>query len=152
MLSEIKNFYYLTDRIAASGQPSEAQLEEIRYAGYEVVINLALHDNPEYSLPDEKGTVEKLGMAYIHIPVLFDHPTTKDLNAFFQAMQENESRKVFVHCAMNYRVSAFLGLYLRIVKKMSHAESFTLMCKVWEPDEVWAPFIANALKEHEVED
>lgn len=152
MLSEINNFYYLTDQIAASGQPSEAQFAEIRDAGYEVVINLALHDNPEYSLPDEKGTVEKLGMRYIHIPVQFDHPTTEDLEKFFQAMQENESRKVLVHCAMNYRVSAFMGLYLRIVNRMSHEESFVLMCKVWEPDEVWAAFIADALKAHGVED
>lgn len=110
MLSEINNFYYLTDRIAASGQPSESQIQEIRDAGYEVVINLGLLGDPEYSLPDEKGTVEKLGMRYSHIPVQFDHPTTKDLDAFFQVMQENESRKVFVHCAMNYRVSAFMGL------------------------------------------
>ena len=152
MLSEITNFYFLTDRIAASGQPSEAQLEEVRDAGYEVVINLALHDNPEYSLPDEKGTVEGLGMDYIHIPVLFDHPTQQNLEDFFEAMRENEDRKVLVHCAMNYRVSAFMGLYLRVVKKMSHAESFTLMCKVWEPDEVWAPFIADALKAHGIED
>jgi protein tyrosine phosphatase (PTP) superfamily phosphohydrolase (DUF442 family) len=152
MLSEIKNFYYLTDLIAASGQPSEAQLEEIHKAGYEVVINLALHDNPEYSLPDEKGTVEKLGMHYIHIPVLFDHPTTENLDLFFQAMRENESRKVFVHCAMNYRVSAFMGLYFRIVKNMPHGESFVLMCKIWEPDEVWAAFIADALKGHGIED
>jgi protein tyrosine phosphatase (PTP) superfamily phosphohydrolase (DUF442 family) len=151
MLSEIKNFYYLTELIATSGQPTESQLAEIRAAGYEVVINLALHDNPEYSLPDERGTVEKLGMHYIHIPVLFDHPTTQNLEDFFQAMRENENRKVLVHCAMNYRVSAFMGLYLRIVKKMTHAESFTLMCKVWEPDEVWAPFIAEALKAHGIE-
>lgn len=151
MLSEIKNFYYLTDLIATSGQPTESQLAEIRDAGYEVVINLALHDNPEYSLPDEKGTVEKLGMRYIHIPVKFDHPTKQNLEDFFQAMRENENSKVLVHCAMNYRVSAFMGLYLRIVRKMTHAESFTLMCKVWEPDEVWAPFIAEALKAHGIE-
>lgn len=146
MLTKIKNFHQLNDRIATSGQPSEAQLEAISREGYETVINLALHDNPEYSLPDERGVVEGLGMRYIHIPVQFDHPTLEDLNKFFDAMRENDQRKIFVHCAMNYRVSVFIGLYLRKMKKLPHADAFALMNKVWKPNEVWAKFIAEALK------
>ena len=148
MLNQIKNFHQLNDRIATSGQPSEAQLEAISQADYLTVINLALHDNPEYSLPDERGLVKDLGMRYIHIPVQFDHPTLKDLDKFFDAMRGNEQRRVYVHCAMNYRVSVFIGLYLRVVKTLPHAEAFALMSKVWEPNEVWAKFIADALKQN----
>lgn len=146
MLTKIKKFHQLNDRIATSGQPSEAELAAISQAGYETVINLALHDNPEYSLPDERGTVEGLGMRYIHIPVQFDHPTLEDLNKFFDAMRENGQRRIYVHCAMNFRVSAFIGLYLRMVKKLPRADAFALMKKVWEPNEVWSKFIDDALK------
>jgi hypothetical protein len=33
-------------------------LHEIAKAGFNVVINLAMHDDPNYSLPDEAGLVE----------------------------------------------------------------------------------------------
>jgi protein tyrosine phosphatase (PTP) superfamily phosphohydrolase (DUF442 family) len=152
MLSDIKNFYYFTDLIAVSRQPTEAQLHDIQEAGYKVVINLGLHDNPKYSLPDDRGTVEVLGMTYIHIPVQFGHPTRQDLDAFFRAMKANKSRKVYVHCAMNYRGSAFMELYLRIKSKLPHEQAFVLMCKIWEPDKVWAGFIADALKTYGIRD
>jgi len=41
---------------ATSGQPTEAQLAAVADAGYEVVVNLALHDDPRCSLADEAVT------------------------------------------------------------------------------------------------
>jgi protein tyrosine phosphatase (PTP) superfamily phosphohydrolase (DUF442 family) len=57
-ISSIKNYRYIDDRLSSSGQPSEDQLHEIAKAGFNVVINLAMHDDPNYSLPDEAGLVE----------------------------------------------------------------------------------------------
>jgi protein tyrosine phosphatase (PTP) superfamily phosphohydrolase (DUF442 family) len=48
--------------------------------------NLALHDDPRYSLKDEAGCVRDLDMEYIHIPVQFKAPTEENLLAFFAAM------------------------------------------------------------------
>ncbi len=50
-----------------------------RTAGVDVVINLALHDDPRYSLADERGTVEGVGMTYVHISVQFAAPQESDL-------------------------------------------------------------------------
>ena len=61
---DTRNFRQVDDRLATCGQPTEEQLADARASGVDVVINLALHDDPRYSLPDERGTVEALGMSY----------------------------------------------------------------------------------------
>src|SRR4051794_33925840 len=110
-LSAIYRLRMVDERIATSGQPTEAQLGAIAAAGYRSVVNLALHDDPRYSLPDERATVEGLGLRYVHIPVDFGAPTEADLRAFFDAMHTHGDEPLWVHCAANLRVSAFLGLW-----------------------------------------
>jgi len=61
-LGDIRNYRQAAPDIATSGQPREDQLAEIAAAGYEVVINLALHDDPRYSLKDEASSVQALGV------------------------------------------------------------------------------------------
>lgn len=78
------HFLELDARLATAGQPTESQLASAATAGFEVVINLAFHDNPRYSLKDEPGLVKSLGMEYTHIPVPFDAPSEAELSAFFQ--------------------------------------------------------------------
>ncbi|HEX5127314.1 MAG TPA: hypothetical protein VFW00_11285, partial [Rhodocyclaceae bacterium] len=56
-VASIRNYVAIDERLATSGQPSEAQLAELAREGFELVINLGLHDDPRYSLPDETGTV-----------------------------------------------------------------------------------------------
>ena len=60
-LQDVRNFRQVDDKLATCGQPTEEQLADARVAGVVVVINLALHDDPRYSLADERGTVEALG-------------------------------------------------------------------------------------------
>jgi protein tyrosine phosphatase (PTP) superfamily phosphohydrolase (DUF442 family) len=135
-------------RLATSGQPTEAQLAAIAAAGYSSVVNLALHDDPRYSLPDERATVEGLGMRYVHIPVAFAAPTEADLQAFFAAMQTHGRERLWVHCAANLRVSAFLGLYRAIVLGEDRATAFAQLESLWQPDPVWAAFIEAMLACH----
>src|SRR3954465_14079904 len=107
--NHIVNFLRIDATLATSGQPSIDELAALARDGTEVVINLALHDDPRYSLPDEAGSVAALGMTYVHIPVKFDAPTEADLLAFIRTMDEHRERKRLVHCAANKRVTAFLG-------------------------------------------
>jgi len=144
-LSGIYNYRAVDEAIGTSGQPTVAQLAGIAQAGYRTVINLALHDDPRYSLPDEAGTVRSLGMDYVHIPVQFATPTEADLKAFFAAMDAHGGEKVWVHCAANMRVSAFLGLYRVLRQGWPKDKAFELMRGLWEPNEVWSAFIAKAL-------
>jgi uncharacterized protein (TIGR01244 family) len=135
----------IDDRLATSGQPSEAQLAQVAAAGFDVVINLALHDDPRYSLPDEAGTVRSLGMDYVHIPVQFKAPTLGDLAQFCAAMDAAHGRKTYVHCAANLRVTCFLGLYRVLRLGWDKDAAFEPMRRMWQPDEVWSAFIDQAL-------
>ena len=63
----------------------------------------------------EAEIVRSLGLSYIHIPVNFAAPTEADLQQFCDAMDANANKKRFLHCAMNKRVSAFIGLY-RVIR------------------------------------
>lgn len=145
MLNDILNYRQVTPLLAASGQPSEAELRDIAAAGYEVVINLALHDDPRYSLRDESGAVAELGMVYVHIPVAFGAPKDDDLRSFITAMDQHEGRKLWVHCAANMRVSVFLGLYWHLRHGVVVEEAFALQREIWQPDEVWSAFIERTL-------
>jgi len=144
-LSGIRNYRAVDEMLATSGQPSAAELAAVAAGGFKTVINLALHDDPRYSLPDEAGTVQSLGMDYVHIPVQFAAPTEADLLAFFRAMDEHRAEKVWVHCAANKRVTAFLGLYWVIKDGWPRERAFQLMHELWQPDDVWAAFIARTL-------
>lgn len=141
----IHQFRQVTPDLATSGQPSEEELAAIASAGYEVVINLALHDDPRYSLPDETAVVEGLGLDYVHIPVPFDAPSDRDLQKFFDAMDAHKARRLWIHCAANLRVPAFLGLYRRLREGWPDDRAFELMHDVWVPDPVWDSFIRKQL-------
>lgn len=145
-LAGIYNYRAVDQTLGTSGQPTVEQLGSIAQAGFTTVINLALHDDPRYSLPDEAGTVRALGLAYEHIPVQFAAPQPADLRAFFAAIEKHGGEKVWVHCAANIRVSAFIGLYRVIRLGWEHEPAFALMRSLWKPNDVWSAFIACALE------
>ena len=144
-LSAIHNYRAVDDRLGTSGQPTEAQLADVARAGFTTVINLALHDDPRYSLADEAGTVRSLGLDYVHIPVQFAAPKQSELLAFFDAMDARTEEKVWMHCAANYRVTVFLGLYRMVRQGWPRERAFELMDGLWKPNDVWAAFVEEAL-------
>lgn len=144
MIEDITNYLKLTERVATSGQPSDAQIAEIAAAGYQVVVNLALA-GAEYSLPDEARVVQACGMEYVHIPVIWAQPTLQNLDDFFVAMDANQEKRIFVHCAANMRVSVFMALYRILRLGWPPQQAFADMLKIWAPKGTWADFIALAM-------
>jgi len=142
---DVYNFRQAAPDLATSGQPTEEQLGAIAAAGYNIIVNLALHNDPRYSLPDEATSVRALGLDYVHIPVQFGGPTEGDLLAFFDAMDRNSDRRVWIHCAANMRVTAFVGLYRVLRLRWPEEDAFSLMRTVWKPDQVWSAFITSQL-------
>ena len=147
-ITDIYKYQPVDNKLSTSGQPTEGQLRSVARQGFQVVINLGLHNDPRYSLPDESGLVQSLGMKYVHIPVAFDAPREADLLTFFDAMENHCKEKIFLHCAANMRVSAFWGLYRVIKKGEPPAEAFALMKTIWEPNSVWSSFISSMLEKH----
>jgi uncharacterized protein (TIGR01244 family) len=138
------NYRRLSDDLITSGQPSQEDLAAVGRDGFDVVINLALHED-DHSLPDERATVERLGMTYIHIPVIWQNPTLADLQAFFAAMEQHSGRKVYVHCAANMRVSAFMYLYRVLRLGWTPETARPDLSAIWQPNATWQAFIAQML-------
>ena len=106
-LAGIRDYRWPDDRIATAGQPTRQELAAVAGAGYQAVINL--HTSSD--LPDEGEVVRALGLEYVHINVPWEHPERSHLERFFAAMEARQEQRLFVHCAANKRVSAFMALY-----------------------------------------
>ena len=138
-IEKILNYIAISDKIGTSGQPTPNQFKEIASAGFTTVINMAMPDSTN-ALPDEGGLVSEAGMNYFHMPVSFEAPTKKDLSLFLKLMKVVEGKKVWVHCALNMRVSAFMQHYQKHVLKRT-GESIVPILETWEPEDVWVEFI-----------
>lgn len=132
------NFYQVTENIGTSGQPTKEQFTKISGQGYSSVINLAMH-NSDNAIPEEGNIVASLGMSYFHIPVPFDQPAAEHLKKFFRLMTALEGEKVFVHCALNLRVSVFVYKYFTVCKGVAEGHGMSPILKKWLPtmDEKW---------------
>ena len=138
-LNHIRNFLRIDDRLATSGMPQPDDFAAMRRVGFDVVINLALPTS-DSALPNEGELVSAQGMTYVHIPVKFDAPQPGDFERFTRVLDACAGQKVFVHCAANMRVSAFLFLHrLRHGADRTTAEND--LKKIWQPDGVWREFV-----------
>jgi len=141
-LEQIYNFIQISETLATSGQPTEAQMGEIAAAGYKVIVNLALPTS-DSALKDEAAAVRALGMDYHNIPVVWEAPKLSDFEQFVPLMDSLAGQKVFLHCVANYRVSMFTALYAEKRWGWTRAQADAHIRRIWEPDEVWARFIES---------
>ena len=139
-LTTIYHYLPLSETIATAGQPTVEQFPAIQAAGYQVVINLALLESVN-AIPTEAAIVQALGLQYIHIPVLWEQPTREKFQQFADQLQAHQGQRIFVHCAANMRVSAFMYLYRRRYEAISAAVARADLHKIWTPNETWQNFI-----------
>ena len=138
------NFVTWRDGLHSSAQPSAEWLAQVRDKGYDIVVNLAPPQS-HGSLRDEGGIVGSKGVAYVNIPVDFGKPTAEDFRLFSEVMKAAAGRKVFVHCQVNMRGSAFVFLYRVIHEGAPVGDTAVKMNGVWAPDRVWKRFIDDTL-------
>ena len=93
--------------------------------------------------------VESHSMEYVEIPVIWENPTLQDLEQFFEVMEANQTRKVFVHCVANKRVSVFMYLYRRLKGGFGETATKGDLLKIWEPNDVWQQFIQQSTAHYE---
>jgi protein tyrosine phosphatase (PTP) superfamily phosphohydrolase (DUF442 family) len=144
VIEDIRDFRLISPNLGTSGMPREEHIPAIRAAGFEVVINLALTTS-EGAIPHESNLVTREGMAYFQIPVQFQAPSLADFNLFCGLMRACEERRIFVHCAVNKRVSAFVYLYRVLHQGVSEDQARKDMHAIWQPDAVWSRFIAEQI-------
>ena len=121
-IKSILNYIKVDEDISTSGQPTKKQFKIIAEHGFDVVINLAMHNRG--ALKEEDKIVSKNGMIYIHIPITWKDPEIDRLELFLDILKtlRTNNQKVFIHCILNYRVSAFIFQYKKTILKLKDIE------------------------------
>jgi protein tyrosine phosphatase (PTP) superfamily phosphohydrolase (DUF442 family) len=141
---DIYNYRQVNGWLITGGQPTEAQLKSAAAEGFTTVINLATISRGN-SLEDEAGLVRSLGMAYHHIPVEWENPRESDFAAFEAVMQGLADSKTLIHCAANFRVTAFYALYALKHLEWPEAQADEFRASVWAGSDypIWEKFIGD---------
>ena len=135
-MEELLNYIKVNELIHTSGQPRQEQFEKLKEEEFEVIINIALCDSSD-ALENEDKIVSDLGMTYIHLPVDFEEPKLSDLKLFINILQSLGANKVLVHCAKNYRVSAFMYVYHKYILQTPFDDIDLSMFELWSPNQTW---------------
>lgn len=140
---EAQSTYRVFDWLWTSGQLSERDIDELPGLGIEAVINLALPSSSN-ALRGEAELITDKGISYFHIPVVWEKPELSQLSTFFGLLDSLKGKRVWVHCAMNMRVSAFIYLYRKLRLKEDEESAVFPMNQIWEPNETWKTFVLSA--------
>jgi len=145
-IEDSSNFRRIGDKLTTSGLVHPDVLGTLAAQGYEVVVNL-LPDSNEKAVRNERDIVESQGIEYVHIPVNFQQPTRLDFVQFCAALDKTQGKKTHVHCAANYRVSAFYSLYQVRRRRWTVQQAQDFISGIWKPAEYsgWTEFIAEML-------
>lgn len=140
-LQEVYNYLdYPSLPFTTSGQPTESQLGSIAGEGFNVVLNLAPH-GVENALKDEASIVQGLGMEYCHLPVDFKKPSEDDFSQFVDFLEIHKAEKLWIHCAANMRVSAFVYRYRCQYLGHQEGQAQVELDAIWQPLGVWKQFV-----------
>ena len=145
-MNKILNYVKINELISTSGQPKIEELELIANEGFEVVINLAVATTSN-ALENEVKIVSSFNMSYIHIPVNFENPKISDLKLFLNILQVLGGNKVWIHCAKNYRVSAFMYVYHKYILHTPFEQIDLSIFDMWQPSLVWQELMKVQLED-----
>lgn len=128
-LQQVKAVQFSSDKVITAGLPTKSQFKTLKDSGVDLVINLIPKNNSS-GYADEAELVKQAGMEYAQIDVDWQQPTQANLQQFFAIMDANQDKQILVHCAANYRASAFYYLYQL---KQGHADSTAYQQQVMAP-------------------
>ena len=139
---EIYNYRPVNENLILGGQPTAEQIQSAAQEGFRAVINLATY-KPGKSLEGEAELVRSLGMAYYPIPVDWENPKESDFTEFESVMKQLGTTKTLLHCAANFRATAFYGLYAIKNLGWSEQDADEFRAPIWNSHDypIWETFI-----------
>jgi protein tyrosine phosphatase (PTP) superfamily phosphohydrolase (DUF442 family) len=143
----VTSYVEYTEHFSSSGQPTAAQFERLKEAGFERIIYIAFTDH-ENALPNEDRLVKALGMEYLQVPVDWAAPLPGDFDLMAGAMRQAPKKRTLLHCQVNYRASAFSFLYRVIYEGVPVEEATRDLERIWQPNETWQRYIDALLAEN----
>ena len=104
-LPPIRAFLQVTPEFCTGGQPRLEHFAKLKADGVKAVLNL--RQPTEHRADEEKDAVEKAGLKYFNIPVVYTAPTDAQVDEFLRLTDDPANRPMFIHCTAAIRVGAF---------------------------------------------
>jgi protein tyrosine phosphatase (PTP) superfamily phosphohydrolase (DUF442 family) len=133
-IDQAYNYRLVSNITATAGFLTPDQLAALSKAGIEVVINL-MPDSSEYAVESERQIIENQDIEYWYLPVDFSAPKLEEYEQFKRKLRQSEGKKLLIHCAANYRVSAFYSRYAIESGRWSAEEADRFMLSIWQPSD-----------------
>jgi protein tyrosine phosphatase (PTP) superfamily phosphohydrolase (DUF442 family) len=136
------NTFQVFDWLWTSGQISEKDISQLQLDGFTTIINLALPSSTN-ALKGEAELVANLHMNYFNIPVEWELPEVEQFELCARLLSDLHERghKVWLHCALNNRVSVFVYLYRKLILGQAEEEAIHPMQEIWTPIPLWREFM-----------
>jgi uncharacterized protein (TIGR01244 family) len=115
-LPPIRNFLQVTPEFCTGGQPRPEHFAKLKADGVKAVLNLRTpgeqrgNDARGAGENDEQVAVEKAGLKYFNIPVVYAAPTDAQADEFLRLTDEPANRPMFIHCTAAVRAGAFWAI------------------------------------------
>ena len=106
----IDNFARVNDTYFRGAQPVGRDYDDLAALGIKTVINFTSDEDVNF---DERDSVERTGMRYVHIPMsTWLAAPDKELAAFFAVVNDAASQPVYVHCVGGkHRTGVMTAIY-----------------------------------------
>lgn len=108
-VSGVTNACQILPNVISGGQPTAGQLEALKAAGGQIVLDL--RDPMEPRPVDEAALVGELGMEYVNIPVRAGALDDATLAQILTVLRRAGDRTIFFHCGSGSRVGGALIPY-----------------------------------------
>ena len=122
-VSGVANACEAAPNVITGGQPTAAQLEALKAAGGGVVLDI--RDPMEPRPFDEAGTVKKLGMEYVNVPISPGSTGDEKMEKILATLRNNRDRTVFFHCGSGNRVGGAMIAHLMLDHGIAEEEAVT---------------------------
>jgi len=116
---DLRNMHTPAPGLMTGGQPSKADLEKLKAAGYQVVVNLRLPTEVtkvkdpakagQYNFPEANYALS-LGFQYVNLPVKGAAGLTEENARTLDAILKAAKGPVFVHCSSGNRAGGLIAL------------------------------------------
>jgi uncharacterized protein (TIGR01244 family) len=104
-LPPIRNFVQVNLDFCTGGQPRVEHYARLKAGGVKAVLNLRTPG--EHRAEEEQAAVERAGMKYFNIPVVYSAPTDAQVDEFLRITDDPANRPMFIHCTAAIRVGGF---------------------------------------------
>lgn len=107
----IRNFLQVTPEFCTGGQPRPEHFARLKADGVKSVLNLRTPGEQRGTeAADEQAAVQKAGLKYFNIPVVYTAPTDAQADEFLRLTDDPANRPMFIHCTAAVRAGAFWAI------------------------------------------